>query len=85
MSSAILPSDLTSVLQVQAMPRIGQQQQSWMGLKRLVVERNAVARDNKVIQLINEHMEKRDPMHRTPLVTLHRSNIAPCAIPPITF
>ena len=67
------------------MPRIGQQQQSWMGLKRLVVERNAVARDNEVIQLINKQMDKRHPLYRMPLVTLHRSNIAPCAIPPITF
>ena len=51
---------------------------------RLVVERNAVAPDNEVMRLINHYMEKRDPMHRTPLLTLNKTHVAPCAIPRIT-
>ena len=50
---------------------------------RLVVERNAVAPDNEVMKLISHYMEMRDPTHRTPLLTLNKTHVAPCAMPRI--
>ena len=53
------------------------------GLMRLVVERNAVAPDNEVMKLISHYMEMRDPTHRTPLLSLNKTHVAPCAMPRI--
>ena len=50
---------------------------------RLVVERNALATDNEVMKLISHYMEMHDPMHKTPLLTLNKTHVAPCAIPRI--
>ncbi|XP_076443625.1 uncharacterized protein LOC143282060 isoform X3 [Babylonia areolata] len=59
------------------------QVQKTPGLKRLVVHRNAVPADNKVLLQLQHYMRLRDPLHKSPLISLNRNNIPPCAMPPI--
>ncbi|XP_076443624.1 leucine-rich repeat-containing protein 71-like isoform X2 [Babylonia areolata] len=75
-------ASLWEMVQDQVVAPKGQVQKT-PGLKRLVVHRNAVPADNKVLLQLQHYMRLRDPLHKSPLISLNRNNIPPCAMPPI--
>ncbi|XP_076457339.1 leucine-rich repeat-containing protein 71-like [Babylonia areolata] len=52
-----------------------------VGLRRLVVHKNAVPNSDATLRAINTRMQCRDPAHRVPIVDLSNTMVTPCSIP----